>query len=374
MNNKNKTITLVSNNYWTLYKFRYDVIEMFVKKGYKVNLIAHKDKYHLNFDSERINKYFIPVEVRSTNILTELKTFISLYNIYKDLKTDIIIHFTIKPNIYGSILARYFKIKSISFITGVGYIFTSKKYFLRKIIALLYRYSLKNNYEVWFTNNSDKMLFLKNKIIDKSQKTDIVPGAGINFCDTLNKNIKKDKSNKIKFLMISRVVKDKGVLEFIKTAQHFKSQAKLEFTLIGSYNKDITGSIDHNILQEAINNKTITYYDYQDNILEYIEQSTCIVQPSYREGISTILLESASLKKPIITTDVPGCIDVIPDNNYGIICKSKDYKSLILAIEKFLTLTTDQIDSMVNNTYKYVKSNFNRKDILKKYEYIISNC
>ena len=122
-----KTIALVSNNYWTLYKFRYDVVQMFIKKEYKVILIAGKDSFHTNFKNNNITKIFLPIDERGMNPFSEIKTILSLYRIYKHIKTDLVMHFTIKPNIYGSLMSKILDIKSISFITGIGHIFLKKK-------------------------------------------------------------------------------------------------------------------------------------------------------------------------------------------------------------------------------------------------------
>ena len=170
----NKTITMVSNNYWTLFKFRYDIVDYFIQQGYQVNLIAKRDKFHEHFDNVKINKFFIPLAERGLNIVNEIITLYSIYKIYKKNKSDLSFHFTIKPNIYASLITNILKIKTISFITGIGHIFINKRPFLKRIIVNLYKYSLKNCEEVWFTNIHDKKLFIENSIIT-SQKTRIVP-------------------------------------------------------------------------------------------------------------------------------------------------------------------------------------------------------
>ena len=360
---KNKSITLVSNNYWTLYKFRYDVVNLFIENGYIVNLVGKKDGFQKKFTDKRINKYYIPISERSINIFNEINTFISLYKIYKKLKTDLIFHFTIKPNIYGSIISNLFNIKSIVFVTGYGHIFLKKKSFVKRLVILMYKFALKNSTEIWFANEDDRKTFIQNKIINK-QKTRIVPGAGVIIA---NKNIKYNNTKHTTFLMISRIQKAKGIIEFLNVAKEYKDNNQIRFILIGSHDSNDLDAVEFDKIQSFVDEKVITYHDYQDNIETYLSSATCLVHPSYREGLSTILVEAASFKKPIITTSAPGCIDVIPDETYGILCKPQNVSSLKDAIKKFLSLTDQQKEKMVNKTYNYVKNNFDRNKILTIY-------
>ncbi|CAI8370411.1 MAG: N,N'-diacetylbacillosaminyl-diphospho-undecaprenol alpha-1,3-N-acetylgalactosaminyltransferase [Gammaproteobacteria bacterium] len=365
INNKNKSIALVSNNYWTLYKFRYDVIQMFLKKGYQVILIAGKDLYHQKFNDTQIKKIFLPIDERGLNPISEIKTLIKLYQYYKKIKPDLTIHFTIKPNIYGSMVCKFLNINSISFITGIGRIFLKNKSILKNIIIKLYRFALSNNKEVWFTNKMDRELFIKNKIIHKSFISKIVPGAGICF-NNYKKSLRQDKE--IKFLMISRVLKYKGVIEFLKVAETYKNNENIKFMLLGALNDDDPEGIDREFLNKYIQNGSMSYLDYQEDIMPLLGNASCLIHPSYREGMSTVLLEAASIKIPIITTSAPGCIDIIPDNSYGLLCKPKSVNSLRAAVDRFLELKDDDKDKMTNKTYNHVKKNFSRDVVLKKYE------
>ena len=359
----NKIITLVSNNYWTLFKFRSDVINNFINKGYRVNLIAKKDKYHKKFNNDKIQKFFIPLSERSLNIINEIRTLYSLYKIYSKNKSDLSFHFTIKPNIYASIITKIFGIKTISFITGIGHIFIKSPFLLKKIIIKLYQYSLKNSKEVWFTNIHDKKIFIENKIIS-SQKTRIVPGAGFNFTES---PCNYKNTNEVKFLMVSRLQKEKGIVEFLQAARYFKNEDNISFTLVGDFNQKDPSCISPKDLSDYINDKSIIYYNYQANIKPLILESSCLIHPSYREGISTIIIEAAAHKRPIITTRVPGCIDIISNESFGILCEAKNTTSLINGIKVFLSKSSEDKINMTNKLYDFVKINFNRKDIIETY-------
>lgn len=338
---------------------------MFIKKEYKVILIAGKDSFHTNFKNNNITKIFLPIDERGMNPFSEIKTILSLYRIYKHIKTDLVMHFTIKPNIYGSLMSKILDIKSISFITGIGHIFLKKKSLIKTLITIVYKYALSSNKEVWFTNKSDKDLFIKNRIINNDTNIRIVPGAGVVFKKYPIMPKKKDMTS---FLMIARIIKDKGVMEFLKIAEIYKNDPNTTFTLIGALNENERGSIDREYLKKYIQSKAIIYSDYQDDVTIPLREASCLIHPSYREGISTVLLEAASTKTPIITTTVPGCIDVVPDESYGLLCEPRNVNSLRRAVENFLSLDQDGKDKMTGKTFIYVKKNYSREAVLKNYE------
>ena len=363
-----KSITLVSNNYWTLYKFRYEVVELFLSKGYQVNLIASADPYSSKFDHEYIKKYYVPMRSRGKSVIDEFRTFISLFKIYKSLNTDLIFHFTIKPNIYGSIICRFLGIKSISFITGIGHTFINKN-LLQRTIIILYKLALSKVSEVWFTNYSDKNLFKSLNIIKKN-KTKIVPGAGI---DIPRNTMKYEHNTKISFLMIARLQNEKGVIEYLKCSEYYKNNPDVSFLLIGNPQTDDPSGIQLDIINNYVDEKAITYMGYQEDIYKYITNASCVVLPSYREGMSTILLEASVHKRPIITTKVPGCVDIIKDSSYGILCEPRDHESLLQAIQKFIKLDHLEISMMVDKTYDHVEKNFSKKSVLMNYKNSMSH-
>ena len=363
-----KSITLVSNNYWTLYKFRYEVVELFISKGYQVNLIASDDPYSDKFDHECIKKYYVPINNRGISFIDEFRTFINLFKIYKSLNSGLIFHFTIKPNIYGSIICRILRIKSISFITGIGHTFINKN-LLQRTIIILYKLALSKVSEVWFTNNSDVNLFKSLSII-KRNKTRIVPGSGINTPDNI---MKYEHSPKISFLMIARLQNEKGVMEYLKCSEYYKDNRDISFILIGDPQTDDPSGVQLDTINNYVDKKTITYMGYQEDIYKYIMDASCIVLPSYREGMSTVLLEASVHKRPIITTRVPGCEDIIKNSSYGILCEPRDYKSLLQAIQKFIKLDHLEISMMVEKTFDHVRKNFSKESVLMNYKSSISD-
>ena len=362
-------ITLVSNNYWTLYKFRYDVIQMLVNEGYSINLIAKKDSYHKHFSDENIKKYFLPFQERGKNIFNEIKAFLAIHKLHKEIDPEIVFNFTLKPNIYSSISTRILGIKTISMITGLGHVFIQSNNFLKYAVINMLRISLKKSNEIWFTNKFDREYFRQQKIVT-NQKTFIVPGAGIKINNKSRSRSRNYIDRKCSFIMISRLLKEKGVGEFLSAAKYFKNDADKDFILIGAHLDD-NHHIPRKILNKSIKDKVINYHPYTDDVDSFLKKAHCVIHPSYREGVSTVLLEAASLKIPIITTKVPGCIDIILNKDYGFLCEASDSKSLIKKIIEFIDANDKNpgsIDLKVNKVFEHISKNFNRESIIDKFK------
>lgn len=365
-----RSISMVSNNYWTLYKFRYDIINMLIDEGYTVHLIAKDDTYQKYFKHKNIHIHFLYLEERGKNIFKELRTFLSIYKLHKKIRPSLIFNFTLKPNIYSSLSAMILNIKTICMITGLGHIFIRANILYRNTLVFLLRHSLKKSQEIWFTNKYDEDYFREMNII-KLQKTSIIPGAGIRIN---NKEFKRKKNNNpCVFLMVSRLLKEKGVLEFLDAANYFKDDTSKTFILVGAHTPD-KDHVSRKLLDDMSESDIVSYLPYTDKIESLFSKSDCVILPSYREGISTVLLEAASLKIPIITSNVPGCIDIVPNKDYGFLCNKSDSESLIKQIIKFSQMNTqhpENIDNMVEKTYEHVAKNFNRAYIIEKYREIV---
>ena len=360
----NKSISIVSNNFWTIYKFRHDVVRMFIKEGYHVNLIAGDDLYIDKFNHPQITKVPIPMNERGINLFEEFNTFIEIYKSHKLAKPNLVFNFTLKANIYSGIICRFLNIKYISMITGLGHIFIGKKIIAKYVITVLLSLALKKSLEIWFTNNFDKLYYKKNKI-NTSQVTKIVPGAGADF--KINRPMKMKNNEIISFIMIARLLKEKGVEEYINTATHFKDDKNLKFMLLGSHRNE-KSYISKAILEESIKGKVIDYHGYEEDIMPFMEKASCIVLPSYREGMSTILLEAGTLKIPIITTKVPGCIDIIPNDSYGTLCEACSTVSLIKAVNRHIMLSENELKEQTLKVYNHVRDNYSRTKVLEIYK------
>ncbi len=369
--NKLKTVLIVSNCTWYLYNFREKLLAELNKKGYKLILISPYDEYH-----SKIYKYFSKQEnlflVRgSENPILEIITLLQLLLAYIKYRPDLVHHFTIKPCIYGGFIAKFIGIKNtINHITGLGPSFFSSRVkinFLNRIFKPIYKYSFNNkkyNLINIFHNDSDRYSFVK-KGITSSEKTKTIMGSGV---DTEHfKNIKSKSFNKkVQILFPARIIKEKGIVELIEACNELWNE-KYKFTLniAGEIDKQNRSHLKKNVFETLVDNPNIYFLGKCMNMVEIYKKIDIVVLPSWREGLSKSLLESASMSLPIITTNAPGCNDVITDQFSGIIVPVRDKVKLKIAIKKYLENPKSALN-FGKNARKTIVKKFTHKIINKK--------
>ncbi len=361
-----KKIAFVDNTLWGLLNFRGDVIKALYKEGNRITLIAPFDPNISLKEYQGIEYIPIKLSRKGKNPFQEIKYLFFLYKIYKENKFDLVFHYTIKPNIYGNIAAKLNKIKSISIIPGLGHLFI-KESMTTKIAERLYKFALNFSKEVWFLNSDDKKLFIKRKLIDE-EKIKILPGEGINLEKFYPiKNNRQD--NKIIFLMVARVLWEKGFKEYTEAAEFLKKKYNnLEFQLLGMIDEGNPSGVKKELVESYHKRGIINYLRTSDNVKEIVANCDCIVLPSYREGISRVLLEGASMEIPLITTNVTGCKEIVVDGYNGYLCESKSSQDLIEKIEKFILLPKEEREKIGKNGRIKVKEKFDMKIIIGIYK------
>ena len=365
------TIVVSSNTCWSIYNFRLDLIKKLKDKGYKVVIVAPYDEYSTKLSKE-FDYYDIFMNNKGTNPSEDIRTFFEYYRLYKKIRPQIALHYTIKPNIYGNLASKLLNIKTINNITGLGTLFI-KDSFSTKIAKFLYKLSLSSSSKVFFQNRDDFELFVKNRLVNK-EKCDIVPGSGIDVEKFKPINIEK-KDNIFKFLLIARMIWDKGIKEYVEAAKIIKNKYKnVEFLLLGPANVKNPTAIPIDTIKNWEKEGLVKYLGVTDNVKEEIAKVDCIVLPSYyREGVPRVLLESASMAKPIITTNNVGCKEVVDDKVNGYLCKVRNSKDLAGKMEKMLNLKEEERIKMgLKGREKMIKE-FDKKIVINKYLEVIEN-
>ena len=346
--------------------FRGNVIKTFLNEGYEVTVICPDDKsINIKDFDERLN--FIPIEVsrKGKNPFSDLIYCKKLFDIYKKEKFDIIFHYTIKPNIYGNIAAGFNKTKSISIIPGLGHLFIEES-FATKIVEILYKFSLKFAKEVWFLNEDDKDEFLKRKLL-KEDKIKILPGEGIDL-EKFKPIPKERNDNKIVFLMIARVLWEKGFKEYVEASEILKKKYdNLEFQLLGQIDTGNPSGVPKEIIEKYHNDGIINYLGTSNDVPRIISECDCLVLPSYREGVPRTLLEGASMEKFLIATDVTGCREVVKEGYNGFLCKVRDSKDLADKIEKFIKLSEKEKEKIGKNGRELMREKFEDRIVVERY-------
>tara|TARA_Y100001980_G_C14538926_1_gene316245 strand:+ start:896 stop:2002 length:1107 start_codon:yes stop_codon:yes gene_type:complete len=365
-------IIFSANSYVHLYKLRLEVIKRLISEGHEIIAVSGNDKYKKKIEDEGIKCLSINISPNSTNVISDFKLLIDYITTYRKIKPDIIFHSTIKPNIYGSIASRILKIKTVNNISGLGTIFF-KNNFTQKIVKFLYRISQKKVEKILFQNNEDLEFFLINNFCKKNQVLRI-PGSGVNTSFyKKSKNIKS--KNLFSFAYIGRPVREKGVIEYIDSAKLFSNSfTGVEFKILGGFDERNSSEVTKNQLLKKIEGySTIKIEGYQEDIREIYNRIDCLVLPSYREGLSNVIMEACSMEIPVIASNVPGCNELITNDQNGFLFEEKNVQSTFNAMTKIYNLSEKRRLQMGYNGRKKMINNYDIEIIKKIYHNIILN-
>lgn len=357
-------LAIVLNTSWNIYNFRMNFIKTLVGKGYEVHTIAPHDSYTHFLEEAGCTHHDITMDSRGVNPIKDTALFFELLGIYRKLKPDVILHFTIKPNVYGTLAASILKIPTINNVCGLGTVFLKKN--LVSVIAMtLYKLAFLFPKKVFFQNSDDLTLFLDKKLIPK-ESADLVPGSGIDLSRFQPMEFNRNKV--FTFLLISRLITDKGIVEYIEAIETLKQKGfNARFQLLGAKDPKHQRGIQLSVINQWISSGTVEYLGTTDDVRSFIQKADCIVLPSYREGTPRTLLEAASSSKPIIATDVPGCHHVVEDNHNGLLCKIKNAKDLAEKMEKMSHLDDAALRRFGENGRKKIEIQFDEKFVINKY-------
>ncbi len=322
------------------------------------------------------NHYEFPFSRSGRNIVQEIKTFLALYQLYKNVNPDIVHHVTIKPVIYGSIVAKFTQVRAvINAVPGLGYIFISKgiRAWIRKtIVKVLYRIAfMGKNLWVIFQNSDDLDSFINSSII-KKEKTVLIKGSGVNLRDY---SVSVDPSGIFSVILPARMLRDKGVVEFADASRLLKKEGiNSRFILIGDCDEGNPAVLSRDQIAEWEKEGVVDYWGFRDDMPSVLSSAHVVCLPSYREGLPKALLEAMACGRAIITTDVPGCREVVVDGLNGIMVPPKDASSLADAIKR-LYLDAELRKKMGVEGRKLVESEFSEDHVvhqtMKLYESVL---
>ncbi|MEQ8473490.1 MAG: glycosyltransferase family 4 protein [Marinoscillum sp.] len=357
-------IAIAINTSWNIYNFRKGLIHKLLERGDSVVAIAPKDEYTDKLVDLGCSFRHIDVKASGLNPLEEFRFLLAFKKILKEEKPDVLLTYTIKPNIYGSIAAKSFNIPCICNVSGLGTVFLWKGS-VKTIAVGLYNYAFSRTSWIFFQNGDDQKDFLEAVNIDPG-KTDLLPGSGVNT--EIFKPVKVDRNPKPVFLVIARLLIDKGIYEYIEAIKILhKKGVNAEFRLIGGLDESHSRSVKKAELAEWIDQGLIDYTPHLTDVRDAIALADVMVLPSYREGTPRTLLEGAAMGKPLIATDVPGCKHVLIDGENGFLCKVKSPADLAAKMKLFLALNENERAVMSQNARKSVIERFDENLVIDKY-------
>lgn len=369
-------ILFVDNSAREFLNFRGFIAETYISKGISVFLLC--PNITDNKVVEKLEKMGIEIyhyeQKAKTSPYHDLKLLCRFITVYRKVQPDLIIHYTIKPNIYGSIAAKYNNIKCISVIPGLGSVFQTRS-LTRVIVSLLYRVSLKIPCKVWVLNKDDFNLLTDNRFV-ALDKIEIMPGEGIDT-DFYKSKTLYTRSTIFKFLFVGRIIREKGVEVLSSASRILRSRGiqNYEINLIGGFDGSLSsGSLTIDDIRRWESEKLINYIGQVSNVTDYIDASDCVVLPSfYGEGLPRSLMEASSMQRVAITTNNVGCRDVIIDNVNGFIVEPQSAVSLADKMMEVMVLDENTLRSMGEAGRNMMVNKFNKELIISYYSDLLSS-
>lgn len=350
---------LILANFDDFYNTRKEVVEALLK-DYEVNVC-----YPYGPNIEKFKKMGciytkIYIDRRGTNPVKDLLLYCEYKKIIKSYKPDIVLSYSIKPNVYGGFCCRRMRVPYLVNITGLGTALENPG-LLQKLTIIMHKVALKKVNTIFVQNKDNEKFFIKNNIMPN--KLCLIPGSGVNIDDFsyLDFPLLKEKN----FLYIARVMKEKGIDQYLEAAKIIKKEYPASsFHILGFCEEDY---ID--ILKELEEKGVIIYHGLVDDVRTFHKISCCIVHPSfYPEGMSNVLLEACSSGRPVITTNRSGCKEIVDDGKNGYIVQPNDTNSLVIAIRKFLDLSLEKQIEMGKYSREKVMKEFDRSIVIKEYK------
>lgn len=363
-------IAIVTNTAWNIFNFRLGLVQALQNQGHEVVLIAPDDKYTDRLRESGFELYSINMDSRGVNPVKDATLTLEFYRLYKKLRLDLILHFTVKPNIYGTLAASRLKIPVINNVCGLGTVFLQQGV-VSVVAKSLYRVSFRFAQKVFFHNPDDYHLFIKERLLEE-ERADVVPGSGIDIQRFQPVDNGNDESETFTFLVISRLIYDKGIVEYIEAARRLREEGvSVRFQLLGAKDPVHKRGIPVHLIDQWIQSGVVDYLGTTDDVRSVIQQADCVVLPSYREGLPRTLLEAASLHKPIVATDTPGCRHVVEHGVNGLLCKVQDADDLADKMLSVTQFSREEMREMGARGRKIVETKFSQEVVINKYIQVI---
>jgi len=366
MQSNRRKIIICANTAWNLWNFRRNLISALVAAGYEVIALAPRDAFAERLASLGCRFEPTPMDNGGTNPLADAALYRRFRRFFRAERPHLFLSYTVKPNVFGSLAAHVCGVKVINNVAGLGAVFIRRS-LVTHVVEFLYRRALRRSVCVFFQNEDDRRQFVHAGLVD-AHKTQCLPGSGIDLSAYPFVPVTPAVGRKFRFLVVARMLWDKGIGEFVEAARTLRSDfPEVEWCMLGADDVANPAAIPRERLDAWLASGVVRYLGVRDDVRAELAQSDCVVLPSYREGTPRSLLEAAATGRPIITTDAVGCREVVDDRVNGLLCELRSATSLADKMRAILTMDFAQRERMGQAGRAKMEHEFDVALIVDKY-------
>ncbi len=364
-------ILLLANSAFKLSNFRAGLIRTLVADGHELVAATPRDNSLERLKSLGVRVVNLPMDATGTSPLREISLLFRIFRILRSEAPDAVLGYTIKPNIYGALSARLLHIPFIPNVTGLGTAF-DRENLLSRIVKFLYRVAFRNCPKVFLQNPDDLNLFIRSQLI-RADQAELLPGSGVDLAGFAAHPL-PGRGARLTFLLFARMLRDKGVVHFAEAAQRLAPDyPQARFLLLGPLGEGKSGGLNAKEMEALSAEFPVEYLGPRDDVRPTVVEADCVVLPSfYHEGTPRSLLEAGAMGRPIITTDWPGCRDVVDNGRNGYLCRPEDSEDLADKMRRILDMTDDERIAMGSASRKRMETHFDENIVIKAYQKVLS--
>jgi glycosyltransferase involved in cell wall biosynthesis len=370
-------VLIVLNSAWNLLNFRSGLIKALLAQGHQVVLAAPADEHVPALEAFGARFIDLSMQAHGTNPLADLGLLWRFLRLMRVERPDVFLAYTAKPNVYGGLAGRWLGVPVVNNIAGLGSVFI-KGGWLARVLTILYRLAFTRAQRVFFQNPDDHLQFVEMGLV-RSEQCAVLPGSGVDLkyfqsvpLPSLQRSEERNGQStndiRFRFLLVARLLKDKGVQEFVEAARLLKSRYPLvEFILLGFKDPQNPNAIAEEQLTSWQENSWVIYWGSSSDVREQMALADCVVLPSYREGTPRTLLEAAAMGRPLVASDVPGCREVVRHGLNGLLCRPRDSQDLADRMQDILQMPTEQLANMGQASRQLVEEQFDEQRVIDAY-------
>lgn len=351
-------ILILTNHSYMLYRFRLELIQALMK-SHEVVLSMPFVGHEEDFQALGLRCIETDIDRRGINPATDLRLFYTYQQLLKEEKPDLVITYSIKPNIYGGLACRIAGVPYCANVQGLGTAFQRKG--LAQFVTVLYKLALGKARTVFFENRENAEEFCRRGILSAEKET-ILPGAGINL--ERYSYVPYPENKAVHFLYLGRIMKEKGMDELFAAMRRLREKfgAGMVLDIVGFFDDEGYKAQVDQLVAEGI----AVYHGFQSDPLPYYSAADCVVLPSYHEGMSNVLLEAAATGRPVITSDIPGCREAVEDGKTGLLCKARDCASLYEQMARMADTSPAERQAMGLAAHEKMLQEFDKHLVVEK--------